>query len=228
MCVNMAIVKTFFRVKILLYSIYFNFRILPFKQAVHFPFCCCVWPTIYNKGKVLFECEKIRPFMIKLGVQKLPIYTQKCLAWKNYGTINFKGKTTIGHHCMINIHKDGYLEFGNQVGVNSGSRIVCQKKVVFGEKVRISWDCQIFDTNFHPLIDMVSEKPLKMCTPIIIGDNCWIGHNVIISKGVKLAEGTIVSSGSVVKQSHKEPHCIISGNPAIKIGSGYRASFYDF
>lgn len=140
----------------------------------------------------------------------------------------FKGKCHIGHHSMIRVCKGGILEIGNQVGLNTGCRIVCQQKIVFNSKVRASWDCQFYDTNFHPLIDMVTNTAVKMRSPITIGENVWIGHNVIISKGVKLADGIIVSSGSVVKNIFRIPNCIISGNPAMKVSEGYKAEFPDF
>ena len=217
------------KIRIFINSVYFNFRILPFRQALRMPFCCYVWPTIRcTSGMVLFENTRMKRYMIKIGVQRTPILPPRSFTWTNLGTIVFKGKVHIGHHALISVHKDGYLEFGNQVGLNTGCRIVCQKKIVFGSRVRVSWECQFYDTNFHPLIDMINEKPVKMQSPIVIGDNVWIGHNVIVSKGVKLAEGIIVSSGSVVKSIFREPNCIISGNPAVRIDGGYKAEFLDF
>lgn len=220
--------RVWHRIRTLLYSIYFNFRVLPFRQAIHLPFCCYVWPTVRKtRGTIVFDTQ-ITKYMIKIGVDRTPILPPRSLIWTNLGTIVFKGKVHIGHHALISVHKNGYLEFGNQVGLNTGCRIVCQKKIVFGSRVRVSWDCQFYDTNFHPLIDMISEKPVKMRSPIILGDNVWIGHNVIVSKGVKLADGIIVSSGSVVKSIFREPNCIIFGNPATRIDGGYKAEFPDF
>lgn len=217
------------RFRTLFYSIYFNFRVLPFREAICLPFCCKIWPTItVNKGKVLFVDTAIKKYMIKLGVQRTPILTSRSFVWSNAGTIVFKGRVSIGHHVLIKAQNGAYLEFGDQVGLNSGCRIICQKKIIFNSKVRVSWDCQFYDTNFHPLIDMLNEKPVKMRSPIIIGKNVWIGHNVIVSKGVKLADGIIVSSGSVVKNIFNEPNCIILGNPAVKVSEGYKAEFDDF
>lgn len=214
--------------RIFVYSVYFNFKVLPWKQAMHLPFCCYVWPTIREtSGTIRFEVKNIRRYMIKLGVQRTPILIPSSFIWTNSGTIVFKGCVSIGHHALISVHKDGFLEFGDQVLLNTGCRIVSQKKIVFEYKARASWDCQFYDTNFHPIIDMINGNTIKMCSPIIIGRNVWIGHNVIISKGVKLADGIIISSGSVVKNSFREENCILSGNPAIKIDSGYKALLPD-
>ena len=212
----------------ILYSIYFNFRVLPLRQAIRLPFYCHVWPTILkNTGVVKIENNKVRSFMIRLGAQRTPIYPSRSFVWRNEGNVVFKGKCRLGHHMMIKVTKNGYLEFGDQTSLNTGSRIVCQKEIIFKDKARTSWECQFYDTDFHPVIDMVRNKPIKMRSPIIIGRNVWIGHNVIVSKGVKLADEIIVSSGSVVKKSFTTPNCIIAGNPAEMIDEGYKPNFKD-
>lgn len=211
------------------YSIYFNFRVLPLKQAIKMPFHVFVKPTILcNTGKIILDTPNVSRFMIQLGRQRTPISQPRDFILKNRGTIVFKGKCRLGHHLLIQVGKDGYLEFGDQSGMNSGSRIVCQKKIIFKYKARSSWDCQFYDTNFHPIIDMVRNEPIKMQAPIVIGEKVWIGHNVIISKGVKLADNIIVSSGSVVKKSFSTPNSIISGNPAEMIDDGYMPELDDY
>lgn len=220
-------INTIFR-KYFWYSVYFNFKILPFNQARYLPFKCYVNPTILkNSGKVVFD-TKIKRFMVRLGVQRTPILPQRSFVWYNEGTIVFKGKSRFGHHVMIQVRDGGYLEFGDQTALNTGSRVVCQEKIVFKYKARTSWDCQFYDTDFHPVIDMVRNKPMKMRAPIEIGEKVWIGHNVIVSKGVKLASEIIVSSGSVIKKSFTTPNSIIAGNPAVMIDDGYKPDFNDF
>lgn len=208
------------------YSIYFNLKVLPIKQAIKLPFLVFVKPTILrNTGKIIIDAPRIRSCMITLGKQRTPISLPREFILKNSGTIVFKGKCRLGHHMLIQVDREGYLEFGDQTALNPGSRIVCQKKIVFKHKARTSWECQIYDTDFHPVFDMIRNKPLRMCSPIIIGEKVWIGHNVIISKGVKLANNIIVSSGSVVKKSFSTPNCIIAGNPAEMIDEGFKAEF---
>ena len=211
------------------YSVYFNFRFLPFSQAKKLPIKVLVKPTLLRtSGKIIIDAPKISYGMICFGKQRTPISLPKEFIIKNLGTIVFKGKCRLGHHMLIQVGAKGYLEFGDQTALNPGSRIVCQEKIIFKYKARTSWECQIYDTDFHPVIDMVRNKPIRMTSPIIIGERVWIGHNVIISKGVKLADDIIVSSGSVVKKSVSTPNCIIAGNPAIVIDDGYKAEIDDF
>lgn len=188
-----------------------------------------MWPTIIsNKGKVVFDTSfPIRKGMIRIGHQRTPVYPESVILWHNEGTIVFKGLCRMGHHMMIMVKRNAYLEMGNQTAFNSGCRIDVYKKMVFGYKSRISWDCQFYDTDFHSIIDLVRGKPLKKTIPVMIGDDTWIGHNVIVCKGVKLANGIIVSSGSIVKNSFSTPNCIVAGNPAEMIDEGYKPVFQD-
>ncbi len=210
------------------YTLYLNLKLLPFRQARHLPFQCYVKPTILeNRGRIEFP-NGIKRFMVRVGVQRTPLLPQHSFVWYNEGIVAFKGKCRLGHHLMIQVRDEGYLEFGDQTALNTGSRIVCQKKIVFKYKARTSWDCQFYDTDFHPVIDMVRNKPIKMKSPIEIGERVWIGHNVIVSKGVKLANESIVSSGSVVKKSFTTPNCIIAGNPAEMVDEGFRPDFSNY
>lgn len=214
-------------IKLILYSIFFNFRVLPFKQAIKFPFYIYSKPMILsNEGDVLIE-GPIRKGMIRIGKQRTPIRPPERIIWRNRGTIIFKGNCRMGHGMLIQTNKGGRLEIGEQTAFNCGCKIVCDKSIIFDYKARVSWDCQFYDTDFHPIVDTIRNKSLKTAVPITIGDNVWIGHNVIVSKGVKLASYTIVSSGSVIKNKFTSPNCIIVGNPATTIDEGYKPVFDD-
>lgn len=210
-------------IRILYYSFIFNFHVLPFKQALRFPFILYVRVNVISNNKLIVE--NIRTGMIRIGRQRSPIHSPSRINWKNQGIIVFKGKCLLGHSMMIQTGKDGYLEFGNMTAFNCGCNISCEQKILFKERSKISWDCQFYDTDFHPILDLERNTTLKMNGPIIIGENCWIGHNVIVSKGVKLANEVIVSSGSVVKTSCLTPNCILMGNPAVIIDEGYKPYF---
>lgn len=225
----MKIIKKFFRYlkpetfRILYYSIFFNFRVLPFKQAIKLPFISYVRVYVITNNNLVVE--NLRTGMIRIGKQRSPIHSPSRINWNNKGTVVFKGKCLLGHTMMIQTGKEGYLEFGNMSAFNCGCNISCEKKIIFKERCKISWDCQFYDTDFHPMLDIERNTITKMDSPIIIGENVWIGHNVIVSKGVKLANEVIVSSGSVVKTSCKFPNVILMGNPAQIIDEGYKPNF---
>ncbi len=142
--------------------------------------------------------------------------------WANYGHVVFKGEAVFGDHIFIGV-RDSCLEIGKDSSFNDGLKIIANKsKIILGEKVRVGWGCTFIDSDLHPLIDMVRNKPIQKSAPIILGRGVWVGHDCIVAKGTKLAENITVSSGSVVKGRFGEPNTIIGGNPAVVIDKGYK------
>lgn len=54
--------------------------------------------------------------------------------------------------------------------------------------------------------------------PVVIEDDCFIGHGAIILMGVTVGRGSIVGAGSVVT-SDVPPGSVVAGNPARVIHS---------
>lgn len=214
------------RMRMLLFmpwSIFFNFHYLPFNQARKLPIIFYVRPTFLAlKGEVVIDCPSIRFNMIRFGKCKAPMLPYKSFRWGNEGgTVCFKGRLELSHHAYISCGGNGVLTFGDSNRFNFGCRFIAFKEIVFGDKVRGSWDCTFIDSDFHSLIDTVRGKPLKVSQPIRIDYGCWIGHNCIISKGVKLPKNSTVCAGSVVKGRFSQENTIIGGNIAKVLDEGY-------
>lgn len=137
-----------------------------------------------------------------------------------YGVIN-----TFPHNkdCKVNIGADCYI--GDQ------TRIWAAKKVVIGNRVLIAHNVNIFDTTTHPIDKQIRAEHERIVktkgmpneqydtiyeTPIIIGNDVWIGCNSVVLRGVTIGEGAIVSAGSVVTQD-VPPNTMVAGNPAVVV-----------
>lgn len=213
------------------YSIVFNFHYLPFRQAKKLPILFECRPTFVSlKGKVILDTKKLKTGMVAFGNNGSPIEARRDFRWQNNegGTIIFKGNCRIGCNSFISCNKGAVIEFGEDCKFNHGTRIISSCKIVFGDDARVSWRCTFIDTDFHPIVDMMSGSQMKQDIPVILGREVWIGHDSIISKGTKIADENIVSSGSVVKGVFKKKNTIIGGNLAKVLTEGYcRAESYN-
>lgn len=89
--------------------------------------------------------------------------------------------------------------------IKIGNNALFASKVLLTDHLHGSIDNR--DINIPPI-----DRPL-FSSPIVIGDNCWIGEGTSILKGVTLGDNVIVGANSVVTHSFKS-NCVIAGVPA--------------
>lgn len=99
----------------------------------------------------------------------------------------------------IRVRKGAQCTIGDNTSVNSNNIIACREKIVIGDNVQLSPNVQIYDHD-HDFrhIDGLKANHFKT-SPVIIGDNCWIGANSIILKGTVLGNNCVVGAGCIVK-----------------------------
>lgn len=118
--------------------------------------------------------------------------------------------------CIIVARYGGRIEIGEHCGI-SGSTIYAYDSIKIGNYTRVGANCKIIDNDFHPIELDYRHKGLNeqysKRSPIVIGDDCFIGMNSIILKGTTLGDNVIVGAGSVVHGVFPN-NCIIAGNPA--------------
>lgn len=118
--------------------------------------------------------------------------------------------------CIIIAKYGGEIIIGKNCGL-SGATVYAFESIRIGNDTLIGVNCKIVDNDFHPT-ERQYRKPEYIeshtkRSPVIIGDNCFIGMNSIILKGTKLGNNVIVGAGSVVHGTFPD-NCIIAGNPA--------------
>ncbi len=114
----------------------------------------------------------------------------------------------------IIVQKDAILIIGKNVKI-SNSAFQCAKSITIGNNVMIGGSCKIWDTDFHSIDpeirkNMPNENALS--SPIIIGENVFIGGFSIILKGVSIGNNSIIAAGSVVSKNIPDDE-IWGGNP---------------
>ena len=146
-------------IKYIIYSIYFNFKVLPWKQAVKLPIVFFVKPTFLTKlrkGEIIINGE-IKRCMIRLGVEISPIYPNSYFIWRNLGSVVFNGTCSIAYNTYIYCNKNALLIFGNKNSFNCNTKFFINKQIIFEDKIRSSWDCTFIDSDYHPLIDLIQN-----------------------------------------------------------------------
>ncbi len=144
---------------------------------------------------------------------------------KDTSKIKVAGNSFISGELSV-FKRGGEISIGEYCFVGEGTRIWSAKKIFIGDRVLISHNVGIHDSNDHP-IDAVKRHEhfkhiLKVGHPeeisiiekdIFIEDDVWIGFASIILKGIRIGKGAIIAAGSVVTKD-VPPYAIVAGNPA--------------
>lgn len=198
----------------LLPSIYFNFKYLPFRQAVRLPILIYRPHFLTMRGMVQIDSEKIQFGMIKLGFLTSKVYPNTGVTLCIEGLIIFKGTCKIGNGSHIVVGKNGKLVFGSDFVNTAQARIVSNIGITFGEHCRLGWDSLVMDTNFHPIYNIEKKKFNKAFGRIDIGDNNWFGTGCMIMHSVTTPERCIFGAKTVVTRGGQyESYCVHAGSP---------------
>lgn len=105
------------------------------------------------------------------------------------------------------------IQIGRNVGI-SGCTISASESISIGNNVLIGSGCLITDSDAHPIHP--EDRGLAdqtVVSPVVVGDDVFIGARSIVLKGVTIGKGTVVGAGSVI--SKDLPSMVIAaGNPA--------------
>ena len=196
-------------------SIYFNFRYLPFKQAIKLPILLYKPHFLALKGKITIDTPKITTGMIRMGFHNVSIYPNNGVTLELKGErIIFKGKCSIGNDSYISTGAKGVIEFGDDFRCQAGLKLVSYRGVKFGQTCSVGWGGLIIDTNFHPIYDIVKNKFKKASGEIEIGDYNWFGTQCKIMHSVTTPERCIFGMGTTITRNcEMKPYCVMGGSP---------------
>lgn len=189
-------------------TIYFNFKHLPYRQAVHLPILLYHPGSISGRGFFVLDVSMrdIKFGMLKFGVKnENSILSKTGICISNNGKLVLKGSGVIGNGSSITIGKNGVLTMGKNFGITGDVSIHCFESVEIGSFFSCSWNVSIDDTDHHQLLDVEKNVKMKETKPIRIGDSVWICQNVTMLKGSSLSDWSIVSSNSLVNKPFVTP-----------------------
>lgn len=196
-------------------TLYINFKVLPFKQAIKLPI------EIRNGYKVVI-CKSggviinnnLRRGLVVLGGNGspgLPSVIGGSLIVEDASKICFSGSAYISSGTSIRVESGAQVKIGNEVYINSNCYLRAESDVTIGDECILGWNVTINTTDGHYIYTEGEQHPQN--GTIVIGNHCWIGNTVSIAKGVLLASGCVCAQYSLVNKSFPK-NSLIGGIPA--------------
>ncbi len=127
-------------------------------------------------------CDIRRPVQLRVTRHARTRFGDGCIldqgfTLENRGLIDVGGHTVFGHHCTVAAEES----------------IVIGRRCLIGEMVSIRDHDHAFSSSTIPIIDQGRDT-----SPIVIGDNVWIGAKATITTGVSIGSNTVVGAHAVV------------------------------
>ncbi len=123
--------------------------------------------------------------------------------------------SAVGENCLIKqpffCDYGAHIFVGDNFFANYDCVILDCNEVRIGNNVMFGPKVQIY-TAHHPLEPEIRRTQLEYASPVIIGDDVWIGGGAIVCPGVEIGAGTTIGAGSVVTKSIP-PRVSAAGNP---------------
>lgn len=195
----------------LLRSIYFNFRYLPFKQAVNLP----IWITTnfrvhgLKRGQLIL-CQSNRRSVVfgcwgSPGLQQM----KGGLLFSKGSCLILRGHTVVSQGSVFRMDSGASIDLGRDFYCNKNCFFRASRDIVFGNDCLVGWNVQINTSDGHTILHDAKRRPSDLS--ITIGNHVWITSNTIITKGVSIADGCIIAQGAVVAKSINERNALVGG-----------------
>ena len=199
-------------------TVFFNFSVLPFVDAIRLPFYVDRNIAFGKLYKNVVDLDfPIKMFSIKFGkwaLDGIPEMTKGYISMGKYSKIVFRGNAEFAYGISLSTTKAGKIYFGRDFYCNKNCVIACLDLMDIGHDVLFGWNVSVIDNDggTHKTYENGIEKCNKR--PVKIGDHSWLCANTHILKGVIIPENTIVAYNSCVTKAFEEKNTILAGSPA--------------
>lgn len=153
-----------------------------------------LWGMKFGTGVTISRLRITWPHKIYLGnnsIVETGVYFNYDGIYSPEPSIIIGSETFIGANCEFNI---------------SG-------KILIGKTCLIASGCKFIDHDHSTALGSTINIQPPSISPIVLGDDVWLGFNVTVLKGVTIGTGAVVAAGSVVTKNIGE-YEIYAGVPA--------------
>jgi len=98
--------------------------------------------------------------------------------------------------CLSIVVDGGKLSIGMNCFFNTNCSITCLERIEIGNNCSFANNVVVVDHD-HNYRKMTGGAYLS--SPVIIGDNVWVGANCVILRGTVIGDNCVIAAGSVVK-----------------------------
>jgi len=126
------------------------------------------------------------------------------------------GRLRRGSGCVLAGDFHGVVEgesvWGDDVFFNTGAYVCCFERVEIGSRCLFGERVSIHDED-HVVGPVAPGAPRYRTSPVVIGDDVWVGANAVVLRGTRIGDGSVVAAGAVVR-GEVPAGVLVAGVPA--------------
>lgn len=198
-------------------SLYVCMRFFPLLQALRIPILVRYNTKLKSlSGSVKFNSGGVRTAMLTIGFGQVGIVDEKYerSIIQIGGKLILNGKVNLGTGSKLCVTKTGILTIGDNFINTAKTTIICDNKITIGNNVLVSWDTLIMDTDWHSVMNTITNETFSCVGEISIGNNVWLGCRAVVLKNSCIPDGCIVAANALVNKSFVTRQTLLAGNPA--------------
>ncbi len=153
------------------------------------------------------DCSFQVPVRVAGGKGKLHIGEKNCFGF------HMAPKLGSGALLIQPRDRDALIEIGNSNWFSNNITLCANKKISIGNGCQIGDHDAIYDCDFHEIDPTTRHLSFGQTSPVVIGNNVWLGSRVIVLKGVTIGDNSLVGAMSTVTKSIPA-NCVAVGIPS--------------
>ena len=204
-------------------SLYLNFTMLPFRQAIKMPILVTEHTYFYSLSGRIELTSPAKFAMVRFGYLGEDVITPKdaTTLLQIEGVMKCGANVRFGCGVTVRVEPDAVLEIEADVRIGNRTKVICYDNILIKTDASVTWECQVLDTTFHYMRNVADNTVAPLTSPIVIGAHCWIGNRCSVMKGTFLPDYTIVASNSMCNKKYDFPEkSLIAGIPARLVKTG--------
>lgn len=106
---------------------------------------------------------------------------------------------------------NGRISIGDDCLICPAVRISSASEIRIGDGCMLAHGVYVTDADWHDLYDRT--QAIGATSPVVIGDNVWLGDSAFVGKGVTIGDNAIIGARAVIVDD-VPANAIVAGNPA--------------
>lgn len=201
-------------------TVYFNFRVLPFRKAIRMPFIVSKNIKLEGVNRDTFVVNETHGSLATASMRIGFGESKNARRESSKGLISIgkNGKIVVGsglglsQGCVL-IANEARLTLGDNFRCNYSTTIDCYgEDITIGNDVVCGWNVTIRNGDGHRVVvDGESHKAKKK---ISIGNHVWLCANATVLKGANVGNNSVVAYGSLLTKTEDKENVLYGGTPA--------------